>query len=74
MQITDKVYYHEKDSRGYMIKYPAVIHAIEGDIAFIITGRLNVMTSRTEVFRRQSPLEELTPRRVPCSFEDELEP
>ncbi len=73
MQITDKVYYYEKDSRGYIIKYPAVIYAIDGDVAQVVTGRLNVMSSRTEIFRRESPLEELTPRRVPCSFESDLE-
>jgi len=73
MHIADKVYYHEKDARGYTIKYPAIISAIEGDIAQVITGRLDVMTSRTEIFQRESPLDQLTARRVPCSFEADLE-
>ena len=72
MNTGDMVYYLHTDKAGTEIKFTASIISSGDDDSLIRVGRLDVHAQKIVTFETSVPTEELLPRSVPCSYEDEL--
>ena len=66
------VYYHYTDQYDKEIKFVASVIAVEEEGIFIRVGRFDVLSSKFETFESSVAADKLSPRLVPCSFENEL--
>ncbi len=72
MQAGDMVYYLFTDQQGVKTKIPArVLSSADGALVIRI-GRYDVHTKQVAVLESTVSQDSLQPRRVPCSYEDEL--
>jgi hypothetical protein len=73
MQSGDMVYYLYTDKNGVPIKSAAVVLGLHDDGIAVRVGRFDV--HRKEVYTFESVVSEssLQARKVPCSYEDELQ-
>ena len=72
MKIGDMVYYLYTDKNKTEIKYAASVVSILAEGIHIRVGRFDVLSSRFETFVSTVTADKLSPRLVPCSFENEL--
>ena len=72
MKIGDKVYYLYTDKYAKEIKLAALVVTIEAEGIHIRAGRFDVLSSKFETFDATVAANKLSPRTVPCSFENEL--
>ena len=72
MKIGDMVYYRHTDKCNNEIKFAASVVSIEAEGIHIKVGRFDVLSSRFETFESTVSTDKLSPRLVPCSFENEL--
>ncbi len=66
------VYYLYTDKYDKEIKFVASVIAVEADGIHIRVGRFDVLSSKFETFESSVAADKLSPRLVPCSFENEL--
>jgi len=72
MKIGDMVYYLYTDKSDNEIKLAASVVSIETEGIHVKVGRFNILSSKFETFESTVPVDKLSPRLVPCSFENEL--
>jgi hypothetical protein len=72
MKIGDMVYYLYTDKFDKEIKFVASVISVEADSVHIKVGRFDVLSSKFETFESTVPPDKVSPRLVPCSFENEL--
>lgn len=72
MKIGDMVYYLYTDKNNTEIKFAASVVSIVAEGIHIRVGRFDVLSSRFETFESTVAADKLSPRLVPCSFENEL--
>jgi hypothetical protein len=68
------VYYLYTDKYDKEIKFVATAIAVEAEGIHIRVGRFNVLSGKFETFESTVPADKLSPRLVPCSFENDLSP
>lgn len=73
MQPGDRVYYLYTDKNGVQIKYAAVITGIQDDGIGVRVGRYDVHSKEVSTFESVVSAGSLQPRRIPCSYEAELQ-
>jgi len=73
MQSGDMVYYLYTDKNGVPIKFAAVITGIQDDGIGVRVGRYDVHSKEISTFESVVSAASLQPRRVPCSYEAELQ-
>ncbi len=68
----DRVYYLYSGKDGTPIKFAAVVLGLEDDGVLIRVGRFDTLKQEVKTFESTVSEQSLEPRRVPCSFEDDL--
>ncbi len=74
MKIGDMVYYLYTDKYDKEIKFVASVISVEAEKIHIRVGRFDVLSSKFKTFESTVAADKLSPRLVPCSFENELTP
>jgi len=72
MNAGDMVYYLYTDKYAKEIRFPALVVSIEEEGIHIRVGRFDVLSSKLETFESTVLANKISPRLVPCSFENEL--
>ena len=72
MEDGDKVFYLYTDKNGVQMKLVAIIIGLDDDGIAIRAGRYDVHSKEVSTFESVVSEASLQPRRVPCSYEDEL--
>lgn len=72
MKTGDKVYYLYTDKYDKEIKLAALVVAISTEGIHIRVGRFDILSSKFGTFEATVAANKLSPRAVPCSFENEL--
>ena len=72
MQSGDMVYYLYTDKYDKQVKYAAIVISRKGEEFQIRVGRLDVFSQKIVIFESAVSADKLSPRSIPCSFENEL--
>ena len=72
MDAGDKVYYLHTNQQGNQTKFAALILSQDSEGIRIRVGKYNADTKEIKTLETVVDEDKLTPRSVPCSYEDEL--